>query len=95
MAVATPLLYPNPVNGPGPAFIQVGFGSNEAWVEMKVFTTGFRKVKDKTLENVAAGINNLPLDLNDDWGKPLANGLYYVVLTTPENKYVLKLLVLR
>jgi len=92
---ATPLIYPNPAQGPGPVTMQVGLAHSGEWVEMKLYTTAFRKVRDLRLENLLAGTNNLPLDLNDDWGNPLANGIYFVVTTTPEGKTVLKLLILR
>lgn len=75
--------------------VAVNLANGGEWAEMKLYTTAFRLVKDKKIENLPAGTNKLLLDLNDDWGKPLANGLYYLVLTTPENKVVLKLLVLR
>jgi hypothetical protein len=64
-------------------------------LDIKVYTLAFRKVKGESFQNLAPGISKLPLDLNDDWGNPLANGLYYVVVDTLENRTILKLMVLR
>ena len=95
LAVSTPFIYPNPGNDSGPVTVAVNIANSGDWAGMKLYTTAYRMVKHEKMENLTAGTNKLALDLNDDWGKPLANGIYYVVLTTPENKVVLKLLVLR
>jgi hypothetical protein len=68
-------IYPNPVTNddfvssciyvPGPSS-----------VELTVYTTAFRKIYDKTIQVSSYG--TLTWDLRDQWGTPVANGLYYV-----------------
>ena len=79
----------------GPVMIQIGFTNQVDWVKVRVFTTAFRKVKEKTYNNVSAGLGNLTLDLSDNWGAPLANGIYFVLITTPDSKFERKLLILK
>jgi hypothetical protein len=55
----------------------------------------FRKVNEMRLSQVPAGVTETSLNLIDRWGKSLANGLYYVVVTIDGHKYVGKLLILR
>jgi hypothetical protein len=64
-------------------------------VTIEVFTTAFRRVNEITLFNVPAGLNDIALPLTDREGAPLANGLYYVVVQTPQGRFVTKLLILR
>jgi uncharacterized repeat protein (TIGR01451 family) len=67
--------YPNPVTNND-------FVSMCVWVpgasdvEMTVYTTAFRKIYDKKIQVVDSTI--LTWDLRDQWGTPIANGLYYV-----------------
>ncbi len=89
---STPLVYPNPSTG-GPVWINPGL-SSPSDVKISLFTTAFREVNDLSLQDVPVGVR-LSLPMNDRWGNPLANGLYYVVVHTPEGQTVLKLLVLR
>jgi rhamnogalacturonan endolyase len=88
------VLFPNPVTGPGPVTLQIHL-SNPGQVSISVFTTAFRRVNEITLSNVPAGITNEALPLTDKEGTPLANGLYYVVVNTPQGRFVVKLMVLR
>ncbi len=92
---ATMIVYPNPATGPGPVTVQVSLVSFAAQVKVEVFTLAFRKVNQITLFNVSAGILDISLPLTDRDGKPLANGLYYVVIQTPQGRFVTKLLVVR
>ena len=48
-------------------------------VRVELFTTAFRKVKDQSFPQQPAGVD-AAIDLKDDWGTPLASGLYYVVV---------------
>lgn len=75
-----PLIYPNPLKDQGPLRIFVPFKST-ADVKVEVFTTSFRKVLDKKFPAVSPGVS-VKLDPIDQWGKSLADGLYYVVVTT-------------
>ena len=88
-----PVLYPNPVSGPGPVTIQLPNYPGTGKVTVQVFTTAFRMVNEFTVNE--AGGSKAPLPLTDRSNNPLANGLYYVAVQTPAGKSILKLLVLR
>lgn len=62
-------------------------------VTVEIFTVAFRKVLEETFDNVQPG-SPIPLELKSRWGTPLANGLYYVVVTAGGHTYVIKLLVI-
>ena len=64
-------------------------------VRLQIFTTAFRKVMEKSLGNLPAGVQQASFDLKDDKGTPLASGIYYVVLTDASRQSVGKLLLLR
>lgn len=89
------VLYPNPVQGPGMVTVEFDLPESLGQVEIKIFTTSFRLVKRTIVERPSAGVNRAELDLVDDSGAPLANGLYYVVVTANWHSTVGKLLVLR
>jgi hypothetical protein len=63
-------------------------------VRVQIYTLSFRKVFDQTYPNLAAGSQNLSIPLAGKDGNPLANGLYYVVVTVNGHRTVLKLLIL-
>jgi len=63
-------------------------------VTLEIFTAAYRKVVTKTYPPTSAG-TVLTLDLVDDWGKPLGNGLYYLRVTTPSGKSTTILIVAR
>jgi hypothetical protein len=88
------VLFPNPATGPGPVTLQATL-SSAGQVQISVFTTAFRKVDTLTLSNVPAGTTDVALALNDQQGRPLANGLYYVVVRTPQGRFITKLMILR
>jgi hypothetical protein len=90
----TPVIYPNPVKGPGPVSIRLPEYAGVADISVKVFTTAFRMVNSFTVSHQAGGAD-VSLPLTDRGGRPLANGLYYVMVTTPEGRSILKLLILR
>lgn len=75
--------------------MQLVLPSPAAQVEVMVFTPSFRKVNEAVLGNVPEGTSDVALPLADRWGKPLANGLYYVVLRAPQGRFIAKMLVLR
>jgi len=95
MAMTAPTLYPNPLKGAGSANLQVVFSQTQDFVTIKVFTTAFRKVYDDTVKSVPVGTFLYTLDPGHFKGSVAANGLYYVVITTPSNKWVSKLLIFR
>jgi len=62
-------------------------------VRVEIFTVAFRKVQDKTFTNIPSG-TAVTISLTDRWGNRLANGFYYVVVTTSRGRSTGKLLVL-
>lgn len=65
-----------------------------SWVKIVVFTSGFSKAVKVEYAMVPAG-GTVTLDLVNQTGKTLANGLYYIVVTSQQGRKVVKLLVLR
>jgi hypothetical protein len=61
---------------------------------LKVFTLAFRKVLDKEWTQTPVGAD-ISVELKDQGGTPLANGLYYLVIERTEGRIVKKLLILR
>jgi hypothetical protein len=88
------VLFPNPAAGPGPVTLQVDL-SSAGRVQISVFTTAFRRVNEVSLPNVPAGTTDIALPLTDERGKPLANGLYYVVVQTSQGRFIVKMMVIR
>jgi hypothetical protein len=89
---STPVLYPNPSNG-GSVTLLLSL-SQASDVRVQIFTIAFRKVLDEPFQQLPVKAN-IKLDLKDNWGTPLASGLYYVVVTTHQERSVSKLLILR
>jgi hypothetical protein len=75
--------------------IQLSLASSCSQVKIEIFTLAFRRVNQITLLAVPAGIKDVILPLTDRDGTPLANGLYYGVVTTPQEIRLNKLLILR
>jgi hypothetical protein len=87
------VIYPNPVTGPSVNLLPPAYVGSQN-VRVEIFTLSFRKVLDKTFPNVPSGTPiNLPLA--DSFGHPLANGLYYAVVTVGGEHSIGKLLVLK
>jgi hypothetical protein len=63
-------------------------------VRVEVFTLGFRKVIDQTVDSIQTG-TPIAVRLVGRFGNPLANGLYYVVVTTTAGRTIGKLLVIK
>jgi hypothetical protein len=61
---------------------------------VEIFTSVFRKVQDREFKNAPYGMD-VSLELTDRWGRPLASGLYYVVVTTSSGRSIGKLIILR
>jgi hypothetical protein len=59
---------------------------------IRIFTTAFRKIYETEDKNVPAGVYTK--DLTGFHVSDVANGLYYVVITTPTNRWIDKLLIL-
>lgn len=95
LAMTAPVLYPNPLRDNGLATLQVVLNKPQEYLTVKVFTTAFRKVFADTVKTVPSGIFLYGLDTSRFQGSTAANGLYYVVITTPSNRWNLKLLILK
>jgi hypothetical protein len=89
------VIYPNPVKDPGPVTIQISLPVRAVEIGIQIFTSAFRKVNETKLMQVPAGVTDFSLNLADRWGKPLANGLYYVVVTVDGKRMIGKLVILR
>ena len=88
------MIYPNPADGTMPVRVRppAYFGVSD--VNVKIFTIAFRKVQENTYHQILNG-TDVPLNLTDKWGKPLASGLYYVAVQTYRGRTIGKLLILR
>ncbi|HVZ80436.1 MAG TPA: hypothetical protein VHE12_06480 [bacterium] len=95
LAATRPVFYPNPVRDQGPTTLQVILAQPQSSLEVKVFTTSFRKVYGDKVQNLPAGVFQYALDPTRFEGGTAANGLYYVLVTTPSNRWMLKLLITR
>lgn len=86
-------IYPNPATGPTLQVLPPSYlGAKDVRVEL--FTTNFRKVQDETYPSLPAG-TAVTVSLTGKAGNPLANGVYYVVVTVNGQRTIGKLLVLR
>ncbi len=91
---SVPVIYPNPADGTKPVMVRPPYYYGSSNVKVQLFTLGFRKVAEITAKNIPWG-TDVPLDLVDRWNKTLANGLYYVLVTTSNGRTIGKLLLLR
>jgi hypothetical protein len=89
-----PIVYPNPSDGTQPVKIHVPGRTGTADVTVQIFTVAFRLVQQQVFDQVLAG-TDVSIELKDKSGKPLASGLYYVVVTIDGYKSVGKLMILR
>jgi hypothetical protein len=89
---STPVLYPNPSSGET-VNILTSFYTGSSNIKIQVFTAAFRLVRGMTMSTTADG--PIILDLRDNRGIPLANGLYYVSVKTKNSQSLMKLFVLR
>ncbi len=94
LAGKRPVAYPNPATG-NSVIISLPFLQVPSDIHIQVFTVSYRKVRDLVIPRVLPG-TQVTLTLLDKWGKPLSNGLYYVMVDSPRSgKYTIKLLVQR
>ena len=87
------MLFPNPAFGPSVNVLPPSYTDSQD-VRVEIFTLSFRKVLDTAIPNTPSG-TAVTVILDDRWGKPLADGLYYVVVTVNGGHSVGKLLILR
>ena len=86
-------IYPNPVTGPTVEILPPVYPGTSN-VRIEIYTNAFRKVQDKTFTSVPSG-TAITVSLTGKGGNPLANGIYYVVVTTSSGRATGKLLILR
>jgi hypothetical protein len=86
------ILWPNPSHGEAVTVNPGLTGLSD--VRVQVFTTAYRKVQDQLFPQMAPGMI-LAIKPYDKWGTPLANGLYYLVLTSNKGRWIGKWLVTR
>jgi hypothetical protein len=86
-----PVLYPNPSDG-GPIQVLPPPYSGVEDVTVEIFTAAFRKVSTQAFGTQTYG--PLTVQLKDNWGHPLASGLYYLVVKVGPKRTVSKLLIL-
>jgi hypothetical protein len=89
-----PVIYPNPVDGTAPVNVRPPFFTGVSDVKVQIFTLAYRKVQEHTYKNLVVG-QDCPIKLVDEHNDLLANGLYYVVVTTNAGRTIGKMLVLR
>ena len=104
-AVLTPAIFPNPSNGTQPVTLAVTVNEPSDSLTVQVFTVAFRKVQDNVVypgpqDSTATGTSAktwyIHMSMDVTWGKPLASGLYYVVISNHNGYHaVTKLLILR
>ncbi len=87
------VVYPNPATGDTVNVLPPTHSGMED-VRVEIFTSAFRKVLDESFASVPPGVA-VTVELKDKWGRPLADGLYYVVVTVDGKRSIAKLLVLR
>jgi hypothetical protein len=88
-----PLFWPNPVNGSSNVNLWVSFSQPHDYLTVKIYTTAYRKIYQRTWNYVQARSYSLTLD--DLKVLAMGNGLYYAVVTTPSDKWLKKLLILK
>jgi hypothetical protein len=87
------VIYPNPAKGDTVNVLPPTHAGMED-MRVEIFTSAFRKVLDETFASVPPGVA-VTVELKDQWGASLADGLYYVVVTVNGKRSIAKLLVLR
>jgi hypothetical protein len=87
------VIYPNPAPG-GTVHVLPPAYAGFSNVRVEIFTTAFRKLQDMTFFNIPSG-QAVDITLADRFGSPLANGVYYIVVTTSRGRAIGKLMVIR
>ena len=87
------ILYPNPAPGPSLNILPPAYTGTQD-VRVEIFSSNFRKVQDRTFLQVPSGLA-VTVELKDRWERPLANGLYYVIVKIEGGRFISKLMVLR
>jgi hypothetical protein len=88
------ILYPNPLKTSEPVHIVMPGRTQSSDVTVKIYTVAFRLVQQQAFAQVPAGAE-ITVEMKDRTGKPLASGLYYVVVNTDGLRYIAKLIISR
>jgi hypothetical protein len=88
------VIYPNPSSGTIPPSLVIPL-SAATDVKVKIYTTAFRKVWEGDYSTMQPPGQTVTLPLKDNRGASLANGLYYVVVSTDQGLAKVKWLILR
>lgn len=86
-------IYPNPAPGPTVNILPPSYNGISN-VRVEIYTLAYRKVQDTTFDSVPSG-TAVTISLTGRDGKPLSNGIYYVVVTVNGQRATGKLLVLK
>lgn len=97
------IVSPNPSDGTQPVSVTIPTALGSSDVKVQIFTTAFRKVQEQDYSSTTQGSvypsipasRKVAIKLVDNWNKPLASGLYYVVVHTSKGRSIGKLLLLR
>ena len=90
-----PGIYPNPVKDQDNFTVHFSPCDQGSACKIRIFTVAYRKVMEAQIQQVPTG-GNLSFPLKDDWGTPLANGLYFLVVDKPNGvRSIESLLILR
>jgi len=82
-AVSTPIPWPNPVSTGDQVQIHFTLGQGAPGITFRLYTVAYRRVVVQEYRRIfMPGTYDLPLDLTDLKGQPLANGCYLLVLDT-------------
>lgn len=89
-----PVVYPNPATG-GSVRLHLLLPSSSN-ITVEIFTTAFRKVQETVFPAQPVGVD-MVVNLVDKSGITLADGLYYISVSTPlsSTRKITKLLILR
>ena len=85
------IVFPNPDPGTTVNILPPAFAGIED-IHIVIFTASFRKVLD--IHRTLSGGEAVVVELKDNWGHPLADGLYYVLVTVDGNRSITKLLII-
>ena len=76
-----------------PVYLEI-YQPTASEVKVAVVTVYYRKVK--VIDgDYPAGFSRIPIELVDNWQRPLANGVFYLMVESSAGRQVAKLMILR
>ncbi len=84
--------YPNPFNPETKLSFTL---AKQTFVKLEVYNVRGQKIKALASESMSAGKHQISWDGKDDFGKPVASGMYFSRLETPSQKVTRKMLLLK